>query len=294
MAGSAAPPPLRPEAVRFEGKAVWITGASSGIGAALAEAFAAEGAALILSGRRREALEATAGDALVLPFEATDWAALPRAVEAAWGWRGGVDILVNNAGVSQRSLAVDTAPEVYRTLIETDLLAPIWLTQLVLPLMAERRSGHIVAISSVAGRLGPVLRTGYAAAKHGLIGYCDALRAEVESAYGIRVTTVLPGSVRTNVAANALQADGTARSESDANIEAGMDPAECARRILDAVAAKTRELVVAEGAEAFAAGLRWQDPERLFDLLAAEGKRLAEEREAGRRPDPAPVGRTIS
>ncbi|TMJ20219.1 MAG: SDR family NAD(P)-dependent oxidoreductase [Alphaproteobacteria bacterium] len=275
--------------MRFARHTVWITGASSGIGAAVAAAFAAEGAALVLSGRRREALEAIAGDRLVLPFEATDWAALPGAVETAWGWRGGIDILVNNAGISQRSLAVDTAPEVYRTLLETDLLAPIWLTQLVLPLMAGRRAGHIVAISSVAGRIGPVLRTGYAAAKHGLIGYCDSLRAEVEAAYGIKVTTVLPGSVRTNVAANALQADGSARGESDANIEAGMEPAECARRIVDAVAAGTRELVVAEGAEAFAAGLRWQDPERLFDLLAVEGARLARAREEGERPDPAPV-----
>ncbi|HYJ53892.1 MAG TPA: SDR family NAD(P)-dependent oxidoreductase [Allosphingosinicella sp.] len=280
--------------MRFEDKTIWVTGASSGIGGALAEAFLAEGAALILSGRRREALEKIGGDTLVLPFEATDWAALPAAVEVAWGWRGGVDILVNNAGISQRSLAVDTAPEVYRTLLETDLLAPIWLTQLLLPHMVARRSGHIVAISSVAGRLGPVLRTGYAAAKHGLIGYCDSLRAEVEAAYGIKVTTVLPGSVRTAVAANALQSDGKPRGHSDANIDAGMDPAECARRILDAVAAGMRELVVAEGAEAFAAGLRWQDPERLFDLLAAEGKRLADEREQGRPPDPAPVDRTLS
>jgi dehydrogenase/reductase SDR family member 7B len=280
--------------MRFGGKIVWITGASSGIGAALAKAFAAEGAALVLSGRRRDALEAIAGDTLVLPFEATDWAALPGAVEAAWGWRGGVDILVNNAGVSQRSLAIDTAPQVYRTLIETDLLAPIALTQAVLPLMVARGSGHIVAISSVAGRVGPVLRTGYAAAKHGLIGYCDALRAEVETAYGIKVTTILPGSVRTRVAANALQGDGSARGVSDANIDAGMDPEECARRIVDAVAAGERELIVAEGTEAFAAALRWQDPERLFDLLAAEGKRLAEAREEGHRPDPAPVDRTLS
>jgi len=145
----------------------------------------------------------------------------------------------------------------------------------------------------VAGRVGPVLRTAYAAAKHGLIGYCDALRAEVEVAYGIRVTTVLPGSVRTKVAANALQADGSPRGVSDANIDSGMAPAECARRILDAVAAGARELVVAEGAEAFAAALRWKDPERLFDLLAAEGKRLAEERAEGRRPDPAPVDRAL-
>jgi dehydrogenase/reductase SDR family protein 7B len=280
--------------MRFESRIVWVTGASSGIGEALAAAFAAEGAKLVLSGRRREALEAVnqriGGEALVLPFEATDWGALAGAVEQAWGWRGGVDILVNNAGVSQRSLAVDTAPEVYRTLIEVDLIAPIWLTQLLLPRLVQRRSGHVVAISSVAGRVGPVLRTGYAAAKHGLIGYCDALRAEVDAAYGIKVTTVLPGSVRTQVAANALQADGSARGASDANIEAGMDPAECARRILDAVADGTRELIVAEGAEAFAAALRFQDPERLFDLLSGEGVRLARAREeageGGWRPEP--------
>lgn len=291
MARGAAPAPL---SMRFEGRVVWITGASSGIGAALAAAFAAEGARLVLSGRRRDALEAIPGDNLVLPFEATDRAALRGAVEAAWAWREGVDILVNNAGVSQRSLAIDTDPEVYRILIETDLLAPIALTQAILPKMVARRTGHIVAISSVAGRVGPVLRTGYAAAKHGLIGYCDALRAEVETAYAIKVTTVLPGSVRTRVAANALQGDGSPRGVSDANIDAGMDPEECARRIVEAVAAGTRELVVAEGAEAFAAALRWQDPERLFDLLAAEGKRLAEAREQGARPEPAPVDRTLS
>jgi len=287
--------------MRFEGMAVWVTGASSGIGEALAEAFAAEGTALILSGRRREALDTLAarlpGESLVLPFEATDWPALPQAVETAWGWRDGVDVLVNNAGISQRGLAIDTGPDVYRMLIETDLLAPILLTQLVLPLMAARRSGHLVAISSVAGRVGAPLRTGYSAAKHGLIGYCDALRAEVEGAYGIKVTTVLPGSVRTQVAANALQADGTRRGASDANIDAGMDPAECARRILDGIAAGAREIIVAEGVEAMAAGLRHQDPEQLFALLAREGARLAEEREAaggaGWRPEPAKADRTL-
>lgn len=279
----------------YQGKAVWITGASSGIGKALAEAFAAAGAALILSGRRREALDEVAAslgnETLVLAFEATDWDALPGAVETAWRWRGGVDVLVNNAGVSQRSLAIDTAPDVYDRLLDVDLRAPIRLTQKLLPLMAERRTGTIVMISSVAGRLGPVLRTGYAAAKHGLIGYADALRAEVEQAYGLRVVNVLPGSIRTSVAANALQGDGSARGESDANIEAGMDPAECARRILAGLAEGRREILVAEGAEAFAAALRWQDPERLFDMLAAEGKRLAEARAEGKGPEPALVNR---
>lgn len=288
--------------MRFEGQTIWVTGASSGIGEALARAFAAEGAALILSGRRVEALEALAAElpagTLILPFEAADRDAVPEVVEQAWAWRGGVDVLVNNAGISQRSLAIDTAPEVYERIVEIDLLAPIRLTQALLPLMAERRSGHVVAISSVAGRLGPVLRTAYAAAKHGLIGYCDALRAEVETAYCIRVTTVLPGSVRTRVAENALQGDGSARGISDANIEAGMDPAECARLILDAVADGVRELIVAEGAEANAARLRFEDPERLFDLLSREGARLAMERDraggsAGYRPEPTPVRQTL-
>lgn len=277
----------------WQGKTVWITGASSGIGAALAEAFAAEGAALVLSGRRQDALDALAArlgvDSLVLPFEATHWAALPGIVETARAWRGGVDLLVNNAGISQRSLALDTVPAVYDWLIDTDLRAPIRLTQALLPHMVERRTGTIVMMSSVAGRLGPVLRTGYAAAKHGLIGYADALRAEVEKAYGLKVVNVLPGSVRTGVARNALQADGSARGESDANIDAGMAPAECARQILQGLAEGKREIIVAEGREAFAAALRWQDPDQLFDLLAAEGAKLAEAREAGVRPDPTPL-----
>ena len=285
--------------MRFEDRTVWITGASSGIGEALAIAFAAEGANLVLSGRRRDALDAVAARlptrSLVLPFEATDPDALPEAVETAWAWRDGIDMLVNNAGISQRSLAIDTAPHVYRTLIETDLIAPILLTQRVLPRMAGRRSGHVVAISSVAGRVGTALRTGYCAAKHGLIGYMDALRAEVELAYGIKVTNVLPGSIRTNVAANALQADGSRRGESDANIESGMDPAECARRILDGLASGDREILVADGAEAGASALRFQEPEKLFDLVAREGARLAAEREAGGgagwRPDPGKVNR---
>lgn len=282
----------------FEGQTVWITGASSGIGEALAEAVAAQGAAVILSGRRRDALERVAArlptESLVLPFETTDWAGLPGAVETAWGWRDGVDMLVNNAGISQRSLGVDTQPDVYRKILDVDLLAPIWLTQLLLPRMAERRTGHIVGISSVAGRLGTVLRTAYCAAKHGLIGYCDALRAEVEQAYGIRVTTVLPGSVRTMVAANALQADGSTRGESDTNIDAGMDPAECARRILAGIAEGQREIIVAEGGEAIAAGLRFTNPDALFDMLAREGARLAEARAAGERPEPRKVNDTFS
>jgi len=270
---------------RFAGKIVWITGASSGIGEALAQAFAQEGAHIILSGRRTEALEQVAaginGDSLVLPFETTDYDILPAKVEEARNWKGRVDILVNNAGISQRSLALDTHPDVHHKIINVDLLAPIWLTQLLLPHMIDAGGGHLVGISSVAGRVGVPLRTAYCAAKHGLIGYMDALRAETEKLHNVHVTNILPGSIRTNVSRNALTKDGDSRGKSDAVIDNGMEPAECARQILDAVFNQVPELVIAEGPEMMIAKLRQSDPEQCFAMTSAMGAQIAEKYEAG-------------
>ena len=270
---------------RFAGKIVWITGASSGIGEALAKAFAQEGAHIILSGRRTEALEQVAaginGDSLVLPFETTDYVILPAKVEEARNWKGRVDILVNNAGISQRSLALDTHPDVHHKIINVDLLAPIWLTQLLLPHMIEAGGGHIVGISSVAGRVGVPLRTAYCAAKHGLIGYMDALRAETEKLHNVHVTNILPGSIRTNVSRNALTKDGDSRGKSDAVIDNGMEPAECARQILEAVFDQVPELIIAEGPEMMIAKLRQSDPEQCFAMTSAMGAQIAEKYEAG-------------
>ena len=263
---------------RFAGKVAWVTGASSGIGEAIARAFADEGAALILSGRRVDALQAVADDldtdCLVLPFEATDFAVLDGVVDRAWAWKQKVDLLINNAGISQRSIAMETSPEVYRTLLDIDLMAPIWLTQLQLPKMAVAGGGHIVAISSVAGRIGVPLRTAYCAAKHGLIGYMDALRTEVESLHNIKVTNILPGSVATNVSRNAITSDGSTRGRSDETIDNGDDPADCAASILDAIVANKRELIFAKGQELEMAKLRHQDADTFFDLVSGFGRHI--------------------
>jgi short-subunit dehydrogenase len=265
----------------FTGRTVWITGASSGIGRALAEALGARGAALVLSGRRREALAETASgieSTLVLPFEATNHASLPKVVEKAWGWRKGIDCLINNAGVSQRSLAIDTAFSVYRELMEVDFFAPVALTQALLPRMIERRSGRIVVVSSVAGKIGAPLRTGYCAAKHACEGYFEALRSEVELAYGIGVSVIRPGSIRTAISANALTASGARFGRTDANIENGMAPEAAAARVVAGLEADEREIVVAEGLESMALGLRASDPQKVFGMLGGEGARLAKER----------------
>ena len=270
---------------QFNDKTVWITGASSGIGKALAIAFSDAGAKTVLSGRRVEALQDVANGlstpSLVLPFEVTDYENLSSHVEAAWDWAGSVDILINNAGVSQRSLAIKTDPQVYTDLINIDLIAPIWLTQLQLPRMVAAGGAHIVAISSVAGRIGPPLRTAYAAAKHGLIGYMDSLRTEVSVRHNIHVTNVLPGSVATNVSRNALTADGSSRGKSDANIDGGDDPAELATDILAAITNKTPELIFAKGMELEAAKQRQSNPEALFEMMNEMGAQIAERYEAG-------------
>ena len=134
--------------------------------------------------------------------------------------------------------------------------------------MVGAGGGQIIAISSVAGIAGVPLRSAYCAAKHGLIGYHDSVRAENEH-LGLKILVVAPGSVRTNVSRNALNADGSTRGESDAAIENGLSPDDAAAQMLAAVDAGTRELVVAEGAEAMIAALRRSDPDALFERMSA-------------------------
>lgn len=255
----------------FEGQTWWITGASSGIGKALALALSGRGAAVILSGRNMAALEAVAancGETLILPFEVADFAVIPALTEQAWNWRGRIDGLVNNAGISQRSLAVETDFGVYQRMIDVDLLGPIALTQSALPRMIAAGGGRIVAISSVAGIAGVPLRSAYCAAKHGLIGYHDSVRCETAH-LGIQVHVICPGSIRTDVSRNALNADGSRRGESDAAIENGLPPQECAAQILAAIEAGTREVILADGIEWDIAQLRRSSPDALFDLTAS-------------------------
>lgn len=249
---------------------IWITGASSGIGKALALGWAKQGAKLILSGRDQQRLEDVAAKVdsktLILPFEVTDTAAMTAAVGTALEWTGSVDVLVNNAGISQRSQAINTSLQVYRDIIDIDLMAPIALTQAILPQMVARGSGKLVFMSSVAGKVGVPLRTAYCAAKHGLIGYADALRAEL-STKGVAVHVIAPGSVATNVSRNALNASGARRGVSDQAIDNGIPADEAAAEILSGIAAGTREIIVARGMELAMAEMR-RTPDELLDQIA--------------------------
>lgn len=251
-------------------RTVWITGASSGIGAALAREWAQRGARIVLSGRDearlREVADGLDTETLTLPFDVRDEAAMRAATEEAIGWHG-VDIFVANAGISQRSAAVDTAMGVYRDIIDIDLTSQIAATQALLPHLVERGSGRLVFISSIAGKVGVPMRTAYCAAKFGLIGYADALRAELSQS-GIDVHVVCPGSVATNVSRNALNAEGSPRGTSDKAIDNGILADEAARRIVDAIELNSREIIVAAGMEEAMGELR-RTPDQLFDQVAA-------------------------
>ncbi len=255
----------------FEGKRVWITGASSGIGAGLARAFGKAGATVILSGRNRDALAAVAADVpdhVILPFEVTDYEVLPAVVDHA----GRVDLLINNAGISQRGLAEDTGMDVYRRIMEVDYFAPVALTKLVLPAMLARGEGHVSVVSSIAGKVGSPQRTGYSAAKHAVMGFFDALRTEVGHR-GVRVTTIVPGLVRTEIGKRALTSDGTPKGDSPDDVDAGITPDEAAAIILDGFARGLREIPVGAsgGADMALLDLKRQDPDALLDAMGQMG-----------------------
>ena len=271
--------------IDFSGKVVWITGASSGIGEAVAVLLAARSARLVLSARNGQELErvasactaAGAADTMVLPLDITAYDAMGKAVSDVLDRFGAIDLLLNNAGVSQRSFCRDTHFEVYRQMMEINVLGQIALTQAVLPSMLERGEGHIAVTSSVAGKLGAPLRTGYCAAKHAVMGFFDALRSEV-AADGLLVTTITPGFIRTAVAKNALGGDGQPMGASDEDIEGGMDVEECAEVIVRGFEEGNPEIAVGSGAEMGLLDLKRKDPESVFRAVEAMATQLRDAR----------------
>jgi len=234
----------------FQERRVWITGASSGIGEALARAFHQAGAKLILSARREDELkrvqEACGGEpsTRVLPLDVTSADELSEKTHQALGMFAGIDILVLNAGITQRSRTRETDESVYRRLMEVNFFAPEAMARAVLPSMLEQKSGHLVVISSVAGKFGVPMRSGYCATKFALHGFFEALRAE-EERNGIHVTLVCPGYIRTEISLSALRGDGRQHAKMDSELAKGMPADECARRILRGVAGQKNEIVVA-------------------------------------------------
>ena len=233
----------------FEGKIIWITGASSGIGEALAYEWSKLGAHLILSARRETDMErvktvcAHSDRCTVVPLDLSRQEDIEATADRMLQQFGVIDILVNNGGISQRSLVIETDVSVDRRIMEVDYFSGVILTKKLLPAMVAKGSGHIIAISSIVGLFGFPLRSAYSAAKHAMHGFYETVWAELHT-QGIRVTVVCPGRILTDVSVNALTKDGTPHGKMDHGQANGITAESCAREIIKAVSKNKKEIYI--------------------------------------------------
>lgn len=226
--------------MKIDGKTIWITGASSGIGEALAYLLEKRNCKLILSSRNEAKLlqvksQCTHQDHIhILPLDLMNFEEMPAKVAEALSAFHGLDILINNAGLSQRSLISDTKFEVYKKLIDVNYLGTVALTKAVLPYFIKQKKGTFVTVTSLMGKFGSPYRSGYCGAKHALHGFFDVLRMEHEKD-GIGITLICPGFVNTNVAQNALTGDGSAQNSQDEATQNGLPVAHFAKKMVRAV-----------------------------------------------------------
>ena len=234
----------------FKNKIVWITGASSGIGEALAKAFAAEGAKLILSARRIDELQRVKAElnlseenCLILPLDLANTSNIDDLTQRVISKFQRIDILLNNGGISQRSLTKETSLDIDRKIMEVNYFGTVALTKSVLPVMLKQKSGHIVVTSSIAGKFGFYLRSAYSASKHALHGFFESLRMEIFND-NVKVLIVCPGKINTNISVNAITADGGKHNKIDDSTADGVTAESCATQILNGIRNNKEEIYI--------------------------------------------------
>lgn len=255
----------------FKNKNVWITGASSGIGEAFAYAFAKEGANLILSSRRQAELEKVKSNCppnskiWIQTLDVADHDSIPLTAKKVLDAVGHIDVLINSAGISQRSLVKDTDFSVIKRIMDINYLGTVAVTKAVLPQMLARKSGKIIAISSLVGKFGTPLRAGYAASKHALHGFFEALQAETFDD-NIKITVICPGYIRTQISFNAVEGDGSKHNQMDKGQASGMDVNVFAQKALKAIWKEKREVVIG-GTEAYGVLLKRFFPRLFYKIV---------------------------
>ena len=202
----------------------------------------------------------------MLPLDVVDFDSIPSAVSSVLEEFSGIDLLINNAGQGARDFITEMDIAIYRKIMDVNLFSAVALTKAVLPHMIERGSGHIVGVSSMAGKVGVPLRTAYCPAKHAVLGFFDALRAEI-AYHGLKVSTIVPGVVRTNTVANALRGNGEPIGAAEGVMEGGLSVKEAVTIMLEQLALGEDEIEVMTEAEAQMLTAKKSDPTSLFRML---------------------------
>ncbi len=236
--------------MNIDGKIIWITGASGGIGRAVAIAMSSYNTRLIISARRvkelaevREICESRGSECLVCPLDLACEENIDKAVSLVLEKFGRVDILISNAGMSQRSMCYETDFQVYRRIMEVNFFGNIRLTQKLLPVMIEQGSGYLLSVGSIVSKFGFPLRSAYSASKHALIGYYETLYFELKPK-NIKVSVVLPGRIKTDVSFNALTKDGTPYNKMDDGQASGMSAEQCVEKIIKCIKKEKKEMLI--------------------------------------------------
>ncbi len=256
--------------MNFTNKTIWITGASSGIGKALALSLSKKEVKLILSARNSKQLEEVRllchnpEQVKILAMDLAMWKNAAHWVKTALDLFGGIDILINNAGISQRSLVVETDLKVDERIFRVNYFGTVALTKALLPHFIKKKAGHIVVVTSVVGRVATPLRSSYSASKHALHGFFDSLRAEVYDD-NISITLICPGFVNTNISKNALIGDGSEQGTLDTATANGLSPDYFAKKAVKAIQRKKQEVVIGGALEVLAVYLK-----RFFPLILAK------------------------
>lgn len=231
-------------------KVIWITGASSGIGAATALELSKQKCSLILSARSVDKLKevqamcsAEGADCKVLALDLSQTDTHQQIARQAWSAFSRVDVLFNNAGISQRELALETDLEVDRRVMEVNFFGTVSLSKAVAPMMLKAGGGQLVLNTSIVGKVGFPLRTAYAASKHALHGFFDSWRAELDG-QNLSITLICPGRTNTPISLSALRGDGSSHGEVDDWMKNGMSAESVAKRIVKAIKRKEKEVYI--------------------------------------------------
>lgn len=233
----------------FTNKIVWITGASSGIGEALALALIEQGAEVIASSSSVEKLQISKTKVSnpdkfhIIPLDLTKPETIEPIAKQAIEQFGRIDILVNNAGISQRSLVLDTPIANDRKVMEIDYFGTVILTKAVLPQMLKQGGGHILCTSSIVGVFGFPLRSAYSAAKHALHGFFESLRLEYYK-QNIKVSIIIGGRINTAISMNAITSDGKVYGKLDDGQKNGISSEKAAQQIIQGIKRSKREIRV--------------------------------------------------
>lgn len=254
----------------IKNKIIWITGASSGIGEAMAIEYSKLGALLILSSRNIDELNrvraacAAPERIRILTLDLGNPSGFKEIVKEAVNFHGHIDVLINNAGISQRSLAEETRIEVDRKIFDVNYFGTIALSKALIPYFKEKGSGHFVVITSVVGKIGTPLRSSYSASKHALHGFFDSLRAELYEDQ-IKVSLICPGFVNTSVSIHALTGQGEEQGTKDKATANGLSPEKFAKKAVKAINREKQEVVIGGPLEIIAVYAK-----RFFPLLLAK------------------------